>query len=165
MVIAELGEERFARRIAAAIVETRGTTPLLRTRQLAELVQGVVRTRDGKHPATRTFQALRMHVNDELGQLRAALEGAHQVLAPGARLAVISFHSLEDRIVKQFMRLKSSVDPVFAGLPMIPPSARPTMQLVGRKWRAGSEEVARNPRARSAVLRCAERLGPEGVPA
>ena len=101
----------------------------------------------------------------ELGQLRAALEGAHQVLAPGARLAVISFHSLEDRIVKQFMRLKSSVDPVFAGLPMIPPSARPTMQLVGRKWRAGSEEVARNPRARSAVLRCAERLGPEGVPA
>jgi len=165
MVIAELGEERFARRIAAAIVETRGTTPLLRTRQLAELVQGVVRTRDGKHPATRTFQALRMHVNDELGQLRAALEGAHQVLAPGARLAVISFHSLEDRIVKQFMRLKSSVDPVFAGLPMIPPSARPTMQLVGRKWRAGSEEVARNARARSAVLRCAERLGPEGVPA
>jgi 16S rRNA (cytosine1402-N4)-methyltransferase len=165
MVIAELGEERFARRIAAAIVETRGATPLLRTRQLAELVQSVVRTRDGKHPATRTFQALRMHVNDELGQLRAALEGAHALLAPGGRLAVISFHSLEDRIVKQFMRLKSSVDPVFAGLPVIPSTAQPTMRLVGRKQRAGSDEVARNPRARSAVLRCAERLGPEGVPA
>lgn len=162
-VIAELGEERFARRIAAAIVEARGTVPLLRTRQLAEIVQGVVRTRDGKHPATRTFQALRMYVNDELGQLRAALEGAHAVLAPGGRLAVISFHSLEDRIVKQFMRLKSSVDPVFAGLPVIPASARPTMQLVGRKQRAGEAEVARNPRARSAVLRCAERLDASGV--
>jgi len=78
---------------------------------------------------------------------------------------VISFHSLEDRIVKQFMRLKSSVDPVFAGLPVIPSTAQPTMRLVGRKQRAGSDEVARNPRARSAVLRCAERLGPEGVPA
>ncbi len=158
-VIHELGEERFARRIAAAIVAARATAPLTRTTQLAELVQRVVRTRDGKHPATRTFQAIRMAVNDELGQLRRALDAALAVLAPGGRLAVISFHSLEDRLVKQFIRVKSSVDPVFAGLPVIPPSAQPVMREIGRKRRASAAEIARNPRARSAVLRCAEKLG------
>ena len=159
-VIFELGEERFARRIAAAIVGARALQPITRTLQLAELVQRVVRTRDGKHPATRSFQAIRMFINDELGQLRRALEAAFTVLAPGGRLAVISFHSLEDRIVKQFIRLKSSVDPVFAGLPVIPPSAQPVMREIGRKRRASEAELARNPRARSAVLRCAERLPP-----
>lgn len=157
-VIAELGEERFAGRIARAVVDARTEEPILRTAQLAELVRRVVRTHDGKHPATRTFQALRMWVNDELGQLRTALEAAFDVLAPGGRLAVISFHSLEDRMVKQFIRAKTSVDPVFAGLPVIPPAARPTMREVGRKRRASEAELARNPRARSAVLRCAERL-------
>jgi 16S rRNA (cytosine1402-N4)-methyltransferase len=105
-----------------------------------------------------------MFVNDELGQLRAALEGALAVLAPGGRLAVISFHSLEDRIVKQFIRVKSSVDPVFAGLPVIPPAARPVMREVGRKRRATAREVAANPRARSAVLRCAEKLAVGSAP-
>ena len=162
-VIHELGEERYARRIAAAIVAAREQSPLERTAQLAELVQRTVRVRDGKHPATRTFQAIRMFVNDELGQLRTALDGALTVLAPGGRLAVISFHSLEDRLVKQFIRVKSSVDPVFAGLPVIPPAARPVMREVGRKRRAGAPEVARNPRARSAVLRCAEKLPAGGA--
>jgi 16S rRNA (cytosine1402-N4)-methyltransferase len=157
-VIYELGEERFGRRIAATIVAARTATPLVRTAQLADIVQRAVRTRDGKHPATRTFQAIRMFINDELGQLRRALEGALAVLAPGGRLAVISFHSLEDRLVKQFIRVKSSVDPVFAGLPVIPPAARPVMREVGRKRRAAAAEIERNPRSRSAVLRCAEKI-------
>ena len=164
-VIAELGEERFARRIAQAIVTARAVMPITRTSQLAEIVRRAVRTRDGKHPATRTFQALRMHVNDELGQLRAALEAAYAVLAPGGRLAVISFHSLEDRIVKHFIRAHTQVDPAFAGLPVVPPAALPTMREVGRKRRATEAEIARNPRARSAVLRCAERLPPPGAAA
>lgn len=158
-VIAELGEERFARRVAEAILASRRETPITRTAQLAAIVARAVRTREpGKHPATRTFQALRIFINDELGQLRTALAAAHDVLAPGGRLAVISFHSLEDRTVKEFMREKSSVDPVFAGLPVIPPQAQPTMKLVGRKRRAGEAEVARNPRSRSAILRVAEKL-------
>jgi 16S rRNA (cytosine1402-N4)-methyltransferase len=159
-VIFELGEERFSRRIAAAIVAARIAQPITRTAQLAEIVQRAVRTRDGKHPATRSFQAIRMFINDELGQLRRALEAAFSVLAPGGRLAVISFHSLEDRIVKQFIRVKSSVDPVFAGLPVIPASAQPVMREVGRKRRASAAEIERNPRSRSAVLRCAERPPP-----
>jgi 16S rRNA (cytosine1402-N4)-methyltransferase len=157
-VIAELGEERHARRIARALVEARNIAPITRTLQLAEIVRRAVRGYDGKHPATRTFQALRMAVNDELGQLRAALVGAFDSLAPGGRMAVISFHSLEDRIVKHFIRERSSVDPVFAGLPVIPASAQPLMREVGRKRRATEAELARNPRARSAVLRCAERI-------
>ena len=160
-VIAELGEERFAGRIARAIVAARDTAPITRTAELAAIVRRVVRTHDGKNPATRTFQALRMRINDELGQLRAGLEAAFDVLAPGGRLAVISFHSLEDRAVKQFIRAKSTVDPVFAGFPVIPPSAQPVMREVGRKRRASEAEIARNPRARSAVLRCAERLSRE----
>ncbi len=159
-VIYALGEERFARRIAAAIAAARSDTPITRTAALAAIVQRAVRTHDGKHPATRSFQAIRMHVNDELGQLRTALEAAFAVLAVGGRLAVISFHSLEDRIVKQFIRVKSSVDPVFAGLPVIPPQAQPVMREVGRKRRAGAAELERNPRARSAVLRCAKKLAP-----
>lgn len=157
-VIAEYGEERFARRVARAIVEARAIQPIVRTGELAEVVRRAVRTRDGKHPATRTFQALRMVVNDELGELRRALDAAFAVLAPGGRLAVISFHSLEDRLVKQFIRAKSTVDPVFAGLPVIPASAQPVMREIGRKRRAGDVELERNPRSRSAVLRAAERL-------
>lgn len=158
-VIYELGEERFSRRIAATIVAARAEAPIERTAQLAAIVQRAVRTRDGKHPATRTFQAIRMFINDELGQLRKALDAAFAVLSPGGRLAVISFHSLEDRIVKQFIRAKSSVDPIFAGLPVIPESARPVMREIGRKRRATDAEIARNPRSRSAVLRCAEKIG------
>jgi 16S rRNA (cytosine1402-N4)-methyltransferase len=163
-VIAELGEERHARRIARAIVAARALAPITRTSQLAEIVRRAVRGHDGKHPATRTFQALRMQVNDELGQLQTALRAAFAVLAPGGRLAVISFHSLEDRLVKRFIRERTTVDPVFAGLPVIPASAQPVMREVGRKRRASDTETARNPRARSAVLRCAEKL-PAGAAA
>jgi len=158
-VIAKLGEERFARRIAADIVAARNKTPLTSTLQLAELVARAVRTREpGKNPATRTFQALRMHINDELGQLRRALDAALELLSVGGRLAVISFHSLEDRIAKQFIQQHSSVDPVYAGLPVIPEKFQPRLKRVGGKIRAGEAELERNPRARSSVLRVAEKV-------
>jgi 16S rRNA (cytosine1402-N4)-methyltransferase len=158
-VIATLGEERFARRIAAAIVATRATHPVTRTLQLAELVSRAVRTREpGKNPATRTFQALRMYINDELGQLRRALAGALDLLDAGGRLAAISFHSLEDRAVKQFIQAHSTVNPVFAGLPIIPDSAQPRLKRIGSKTRATEAETDANPRARSSVLRIAEKL-------
>ncbi len=157
-VIAELGEERFAGRISRTIVAERGKQPIETTAQLAAIVASAVRTREaGKHPATRTFQAIRMHINDELGQLRRGLAAALRVLAPGGRLAVISFHSLEDRIVKQFMRTQSQPDPAWARLPIAPPFS-PALKLIGRKQRAGEAELAANPRARSAILRVAERL-------
>jgi 16S rRNA (cytosine1402-N4)-methyltransferase len=157
-VIGRLGEERFAGRIARAIVDHRELEPLASTGQLAQIVARAVRTREaGKHPATRTFQAIRMHVNDELGELERGLDAALRVLAPGGRLAVISFHSLEDRIVKQFMRRQAQPDPAWARLPVAPPFA-PALKLVGKKQRAGTAELAANPRARSAILRVAERL-------
>jgi 16S rRNA (cytosine1402-N4)-methyltransferase len=155
-VIARLGEERFARRIAGAIVAARSLAPLTSTLQLATVVTRAVPVREpGKHPATRTFQAIRMHVNDELGQLRRALDGALPLLAPHGRLAVISFHSLEDAVVRDFMQRHSQVDPRLASLPVVPAAAQPRLQLVGRKRRAGAAELARNPRARSALLRVA----------
>ncbi|MBK7250589.1 MAG: 16S rRNA (cytosine(1402)-N(4))-methyltransferase RsmH [Gammaproteobacteria bacterium] len=157
-VIRSLGEERFARRIARAIDVARHRAPLRGTAELAALVARAVPTREpGKHPATRTFQALRMHVNDELGQLRSGLEGAVEVLAPGGRLAVISFHSLEDRLVKQFLRDRSVVNPALAQLPHLPAGAEPQLRLVGRKRRPTAAELAANPRARSAILRVAEK--------
>jgi 16S rRNA (cytosine1402-N4)-methyltransferase len=157
-VIATLGQERFARRIAMAIERERARAPLTRTLQLANLVSAAVPVREpGKHPATRTFQALRMHINDELGQLRSLLAQSVPLLAPGGRLAVLSFHSLEDGVVRDFLRSRSSVDPALARLPVIPPSALPALRLVGRKQRASAAEVAANPRARSALLRVAER--------
>jgi len=158
-VIATFGEERFARRVAQAIVSARQKGPLTRTAELATLVAGAVRTREpGKHPATRTFQALRMFINDELGQLERGLTGALEVLSPGGRLAVISFHSLEDRAVKRFMQRAAQVDPALKHLPVVPVQARPRLKLIGRKERAGEAEVTRNPRARSALLRVAEKL-------
>jgi 16S rRNA (cytosine1402-N4)-methyltransferase len=158
-VIATFGEERFARRVARAIVEARAARPLTRTAELAALVAHAVRTREpGKHPATRTFQALRMYINDELGQLERGLLGALATLAKGGRLAVITFHSLEDRAVKRFMQRESQPDPALAHLPVLPRGAEPSLALVGRKARAGDAEVRRNPRARSALLRVAEKL-------
>ena len=158
-VIATFGEERFARRVAQAIVARRRTDALESTAELAAVVAAAVRTREpGKHPATRTFQALRMFVNDELGQLEQGLAAALEVLAPGGRLAVISFHSLEDRVVKRFMQRESQVDPAIGALPVIPAEARPRLKLIGRKQRPEAAELARNPRARSALLRVAERL-------
>ena len=158
-VIATLGEERFASRVAQAIVARRRAGALTRTGELASLVAGAVRTREpGKHPATRTFQALRMFINDELGQLDRGLAGAVQALAPGGLLAVISFHSLEDRAVKRFMQRESQVNPALGKLPVIPAEARPRLKLIGRKLRPTEGELARNPRARSALLRVEERL-------
>jgi 16S rRNA (cytosine1402-N4)-methyltransferase len=158
-VIATFGEERFARRVAQAIVNARQQAPLTRTGQLAEIVAGAVRTREpGKHPATRTFQALRMYVNDELGQIAQGLAAALKVLTPGGRLAAISFHSLEDRAVKEFLQRESQVDPALRHLPVVPIQARPRLALVGRKIRPSAAEIERNPRARSALLRVAARL-------
>ncbi|HVH82765.1 MAG TPA: 16S rRNA (cytosine(1402)-N(4))-methyltransferase RsmH [Steroidobacteraceae bacterium] len=158
-VIASFGEERFARRVARAIVEARERRPLARTAELAEVVAQAVRTREpGKHPATRTFQALRMFINDELGQLERGLRGALATLAAGGRLVVITFHSLEDRAVKRFMQRESQPAAVFAQLPVLPPQARPTLKIIGRKSRPTEAELKRNPRARSALLRVAEKL-------
>jgi 16S rRNA (cytosine1402-N4)-methyltransferase len=158
-VLRTLGEERFARRIARAILAARAQGPLTRTGQLAEVVAAAVPTREpGKHPATRTFQAIRIHVNRELEQLESALPQAVRLLAPGGRLCVISFHSLEDRIVKRYIRREEQGDPVYAGLPTVPPHARPRLKRVGGAIMAGEAEVQSNPRARSAVLRVAERL-------
>ena len=163
-IFREFGEERFAPRIARAIVADRAAKPFERTLELAEMIARVARTKDGggrgrhKHPATRVFQALRIHVNGELVELETALAAAFERLAPHGRLAVISFHSLEDRIVKQFMRRHASTDPVYAGLPFVPAHAAPKLRLVGKSIQADSAETARNPRARSARLRVAERL-------
>ena len=161
-IFREFGEEKFAPRIARAIVADRVARPFERTLQLAEMISRVARSGHTagrhKHPATRVFQALRIHVNNELGELETALAAAFARLAPHGRLAVISFHSLEDRIVKQFMRRLASTDPVYAGLPFIPAHARPTLRLVGGSVQADADETARNPRARSARLRVAERV-------
>jgi 16S rRNA (cytosine1402-N4)-methyltransferase len=156
--VAELGEDRFARRIARAIVAARTEAPIVTTGRLAEIVSEAVPTREpGKHPATRTFQALRMLVNRELDELDAALPQAARHLAPGGRLAVISFHSLEDRRVKRFIRRESQDHPAWAGLPQVPPEARARLSPVGKAAFPSEQECARNPRARSAVLRVAER--------
>lgn len=158
-VIQELGEERFARRIARAIVTRRAQAPITRTMALAEIVAAAVRTREpGKHPATRTFQAIRMHINGELEELERGLAASLALLAPLGRLCVIAFHSLEDRAVKHFMRRHASADPVYAGLPDIPAHARPKLRLVGKAVKPGAAELAANPRARSARLRIAEKL-------
>jgi 16S rRNA (cytosine1402-N4)-methyltransferase len=157
-VIFEFGEERYARRIAQAIEAVRVESPIETTAQLAQLVARAVPTRErSKNPATRTFQALRIQVNGELEQIGRALSAAVEVLAVRGRLAVISFHSLEDRLVKRFLRDGSKENPVWRGLPGVPDSALPRLALVGRAIRAGEAEVNANPRARSATLRIAER--------
>jgi 16S rRNA (cytosine1402-N4)-methyltransferase len=158
-IFREFGEERFAPRIARAIVTDRKIKPFERTLELAEMISRVARSKERhKHPATRVFQALRIHVNAELTELEAALKVALERLAPHGRLAVISFHSLEDRMVKQFMRRHSLADPMYAGLPNIPLHARPRLSLVGKSIEPDDREMAANPRARSARLRVAVRL-------
>ncbi len=157
-VIRDYGEERFAKQIAAAIVAARRGQPVVRTRQLADLVGQAVRTREpGQDPATRTFQALRIHVNRELEEVSLMLPQAVARLAPQGRLAVISFHSLEDRIVKRFMQQAARPE-VPRRLPLkASEMPQPALKLVGRAQRASIEETRRNPRARSATLRVAER--------
>jgi 16S rRNA (cytosine1402-N4)-methyltransferase len=164
-IFREFGEERHAPRIARAIVADRQSKPFERTLELAGMIARVARsTERHKHPATRVFQALRIHVNGELDELQTALQLAFERLAPQGRLAVISFHSLEDRMVKQFMRKHASTDPVYAGLPFVPAHAAPKLKLVGKSVEADEKEIAGNPRARSARLRVAERLN-EGLAA
>jgi len=158
-VLRTLGEERFARRIAAAIVAARNQAPIERTGQLAEIVAAAnPRWEHHKHPATRSFQAIRLHVNRELEVLQSVLEQAVDALAPGGRLVVISFHSLEDRIVKRFIRDKARGERLPPGVPVQyePPSG--LMRAVGKAILPGSDEIARNPRSRSAIMRIAERL-------
>lgn len=161
-VIRDYGEERFAQRIAAAIAAARERQPVERTLQLAQIVEKAVPARwSGQHPATKTFQAIRIHVNRELEELRMALTAVPGLLAPGGRLAVITFHSLEDRIVKLWMREQAGRTPEDPRLRHLPAAqTKPaTMKLVGRDIAPTEEEVAANPRARSARLRVAEKLG------
>jgi len=158
-VFAEFGEERFHRRIARAIVAARQQAPIVSTARLAELIAAAAPTREpGKHPATRAFQAIRIVVNDELGELSAVLLQSVQILAPGGRLAVISFHSLEDRMVKQFLREQVHGQEWPLDLPVTGSPAGMTLRMAGRPVRPSAAEVAANPRARSALLRVAERL-------
>jgi 16S rRNA (cytosine1402-N4)-methyltransferase len=160
-VIAEFGEERYARKIARSIVAARAQAPLDTTARLADVVAASIPARlrePGKHPATRTFQALRIRVNRELELVDRALDAALAALAVGGRLAVISFHSLEDRRVKRFVRRHAEGDPAWRGLPGAPESALPRLQPVGGAIRATDAEVAANPRARSATLRVAEKV-------
>jgi 16S rRNA (cytosine1402-N4)-methyltransferase len=160
-VIAEFGEERFARKIARSIVAARVAAPIETTARLADVVSATIPARSrepGKHPATRTFQALRIHVNRELELVDRALESALESLDVGGRLAVISFHSLEDRRVKRFVRKHADGDPVWRGLPNAPLAAQPRLKALGGAIRATDAEVDANPRARSAVLRVAEKV-------
>jgi 16S rRNA (cytosine1402-N4)-methyltransferase len=163
-VIRNYGEERFAFQIAKAIVARRAVEPLVSTRDFAALVASAVKTREkGKDPATRTFQAVRIFINQELEELEAGLNQAYERLAPFGRLVVISFHSLEDRIVKRFMVDKANVPQPHRRLPVRAvdlPS--PLMKLLGRV-KPSEEEIVANPRSRSAVMRCAMRLAPGGA--
>jgi 16S rRNA (cytosine1402-N4)-methyltransferase len=158
-VLKTYGEERFARRIARAIVAVRHTDPLQTTRQLAELIVEAVPVREkNKHPATRSFQAIRIYINSELDEVTAVLAQVPGVLAPHGRMAVISFHSLEDRIVKRFIRDEYRGEQPPPEFPLAGMDYVPRMKPVGKAIRAGEVEVSNNPRARSAVLRVAERL-------
>jgi 16S rRNA (cytosine1402-N4)-methyltransferase len=161
-ILFQLGEERRSRHIAKAIVMDRAKTPFTRTKQLADLVCRVLKTPkiDGRHAATRTFQALRIHVNDELGELRRGLEGAERLLKPGGRLVVVSFHSLEDRIVKDFLRVRAGRLPQGSrhGPVVVDQGPKPSFSLDVAKGETASEaEIAANPRSRSARLRWAVR--------
>ena len=159
-LIRSLGEERFARRVARAIIAARQQGPIRRTGELARIVRAAIPTREpGLDPATRTFQALRIAVNDELGELDRGLASAERVLMPGGRLAVVAFHSLEDARVKSFLRQRSGVAPATSRhAPPSPAAPPPSFRLLTRRAvRPSADEIRRNPRARSARLRAAER--------
>ena len=159
-VLRDLGEERYARRIARAVVQARAAGPVTTTRELAELIQRAIPARrQDKHPATRSFLAIRTHINDEAGELRRVLAQALDALRAYGRLAAISFHSGEDRIVKRFIRAQQAgSDPYPRYLPAPGGNFSPKMRMTGRAVRPGAAEVRENPRSRSAVLRIAEKL-------
>lgn len=152
------GEEKQSRRIARAIVARRATQPFTRTADLASVIASVMPRGDKIHPATRSFQAIRIHINRELADLELGLDAALACLRPGGRLAVISFHSLEDRIVKQFINRHAKAPPANRRLP-VAETFVPTLRAIGGGQKGEPDEVASNPRARSAVLRVAEKLG------
>lgn len=157
-VLFELGEERFAVRIARAIVAARSGRRIRRTSELADIVSAAVpKGPSRKHPATKTFQAIRIFINRELEQLEQGLAAAAEILANGGRLCVISFHSLEDRRVKRFMRTASREAEQYRGMPDVPTEFRPTFRLIGKAVAGSAAEIDANPRARSARLRIAER--------
>ncbi|MDK2122455.1 16S rRNA (cytosine(1402)-N(4))-methyltransferase RsmH [Parachitinimonas caeni] len=160
-VIKDYGEERFAGKVATAIVAARGEHPIATTRQLAQIVAKAVRTREpGQDPATRTFQAIRIFINRELEELALTLPVAFDWLATGGRLSVISFHSLEDRIVKRFMADAAEADKLPKKLPVRAADiAQPRLNVIGKPVRPSAAEVSANPRSRSAILRVAERTG------
>ena len=160
-VLKEFGEERFAKKIGRAIVHDRVEKPFTRTRQLAELIARLIPIKEkNKHPATRSFQAIRIYINSELEEVERAMEGALEVLAPAGRLAIISFHSLEDRLVKQFIRKQEKGPEVPRGLPLTEAqlAVGRTMKSIGKAMKPSDAEIDANPRSRSAVLRVAERL-------
>jgi 16S rRNA (cytosine1402-N4)-methyltransferase len=158
-VLKEYGEERFARRIAAAIVRAREAAELRTTSQLAQVVADAnPRWEKNKHPATRSFQAIRIHVNRELEDLAQILEQSLEVLAVGGRLVVISFHSLEDRVVKQFIRRQHRGEPVPASVPIMGEGINRRLQPVGKAVKPTAAEIDANPRARSAVMRVAQKV-------
>lgn len=153
------GEERFARRIARAIVAARRVEPIATTRALAAVIERAVPSREpGKHPATRSFQALRIQINEELEELQRFLAEVCELLAFGGRLVVISFHSLEDRIVKRFIRDEAQGASIPKGVPVRDRELRRRLRAIGQAVRPSSAEIERNPRARSAIMRTAERL-------
>jgi 16S rRNA (cytosine1402-N4)-methyltransferase len=165
LVLKRYGEEPRARRIAAAILAARAAAPLVTTKQLADVVAAAAPAGKSRiHPATRTFQAIRIALNKELETLESVLAQSVDLLGDAARLAVISFHSLEDRIVKRFIAREARGDEAYAGLPDIPLAARARLRPVGKLVRPSEREVAQNPRSRSARLRVAEKL-PAGSPA
>lgn len=160
-VLKTFGEERAGWKIAQRIVAVREQTPITRTLQLADLIKQVApKFEEKKHPATRSFQAIRMYINSELDEVKAALEGALKVLKPGGRLVVISFHSLEDRLVKQFIRKHAKPAPIPRGLPLRDDQIEQNLSLkaIGKAIKPSKDETQQNVRARSSVLRIAERL-------
>ena len=164
-VLRNYGEERFAKRIARAVVQARSEAPIVRTGHLAALISDAITTREpGLHPATRSFQAIRIAVNGELDELAIVLEQVLQVLAVGGRIVVISFHSLEDRLVKRFFRRHSQADDLPPDLPVPAHYSNASLRIISKPVRASLAEVSVNPRARSAIMRVAERLG-RAVPA
>jgi 16S rRNA (cytosine1402-N4)-methyltransferase len=158
-VLREYGEERFAKRIARAIVEAQSAEPIATTARLAAVVsEANPRWERHKHPATRAFQAIRIRVNHELDDLEDLLDGAIDLLAIGGRLVIISFHSLEDRLVKRYMRNMARGEQLPAGVPVVDSALNRRMKLVGKAVRASAEEVATNNRSRSAIMRVAEKI-------
>jgi 16S rRNA (cytosine1402-N4)-methyltransferase len=159
-VFKEYGEERFARRIAAAIAEARAESEITTTKQLADLIEESVPVKEKhKHPATRVFQAIRIEINSELDDIKATLESIFDVMAPAARIVVISFHSLEDRIVKRFFKKYSQSQDFPMGVPVTHDQLKAPLHIVGKAIKAGSQELESNIRSRSAIMRVAEMEG------